>query len=51
MSETVVQPGVRPERRAAIRYRSNRKALVVINLAGSTQNASILNLSNKGALL
>jgi hypothetical protein len=47
----VARSKVEPERRAAIRYRSNRKALVVINSAGSTQNASILNLSSKGALL
>ena len=40
-----------PDRRDAIRRRTRRKALLVLNSGWSTQNAAILNLSADGAMI
>ncbi len=45
------QADLQPDRRDAIRRRTRRKALVVLNSGWSTQNAEILNLSADGALV
>ena len=45
------QEGPQLDRREAIRRRTRRKALLVLNSGWSTQNAQILNLSADGALI